>query len=118
MAARWVKFYGVIIMTVLASSSSPSAQENIYGVGAIHCREISVGRGNQLQDGMILAWVGGYLSGVSMSAAAQGSPALDLSGISHDDLISFVYAGCSRSDPSSLIISVVEGLVPRLPRLP
>lgn len=69
-----------------------AAQSNMIGVGSILCRDLVRNQSDQTPDAMLIAWVGGFLTGINMSAIANGGRGVDLSGLSLHPLDGLAWA--------------------------
>lgn len=109
---RVAGLHAVVTMAVLASGGTAHAQSTAIGDGAYACREwTSERKANSTRSKMTSTWILGFLSGVN---ATPASPPRDiLSGVSIDELLSWVDKFCTEN-PSTNIGSAAAKLADEL----
>ena len=103
-----------LVMCGLIGSSEAQSQ-NVLGIGNTTCAEIVANASDQTWRGMVIAWMGGYISGVNVMLIVNESLFFDVSGMSADILHGTVVSLCTQH-PQSPLIRSAEKFVLGLPK--
>ncbi|GLQ82614.1 hypothetical protein GCM10007881_61370 [Mesorhizobium huakuii] len=115
---RWPHVWEPLALTVCVVIGVGNAHAgNILGVGIVQCSELVAKPDDITYKESIIAWVGGYVSGINNSLITREKKFIDVANLNADVIYGTVLYNCTQG-PSSPIVHAVNEFIDKLPVRP